>query len=47
MGLELSAETPEEIALSMMAQIVMLYRGGTAERMAHQPKSLGAEHGAA
>jgi len=47
MGLELNAETPEEIALSMMAQIVMLYRGGTAETMAHQPKSLGADQGAA
>ena len=32
-GLELNAETPEEIALSMMAEIVMLYRGGTGQRM--------------
>lgn len=33
-GLELSAETPEEIALSIMAEIVMLRRGGTGNRMA-------------
>lgn len=32
-GLELNAETPEEIALSMMAEIVMLMRGGTGNRM--------------
>jgi len=33
MGLELNAETPEEIALSIMAEIVMLRRGGTGETM--------------
>jgi xanthine dehydrogenase accessory factor len=33
MGLELNAETPEEIALSIMAEIVMLRRGGTGEPM--------------
>jgi xanthine dehydrogenase accessory factor len=33
MGLELNAETPEEIALSIMAEIVMLKRGGTGEPM--------------
>ncbi len=33
MGLELNAETPEEIALSIMAEIVMLQRGGTGETM--------------
>lgn len=38
MGLELNAETPEEIALSMLAQIVMQRRGGTGEAMAHVPK---------
>lgn len=38
MGLELNAETPEEIALSMLAEIVMLRRGGTGEDMAHEPK---------
>jgi xanthine dehydrogenase accessory factor len=34
-GLELMAESPEEIAISIMAEIVMLRRGGTGERMAH------------
>jgi xanthine dehydrogenase accessory factor len=38
MGLELNAETPQEIALSMLAQIIMLHRGGTGEAMAHAPK---------
>ncbi len=33
MGLELSAETPEEIALSILAEIVMVRRGGTGEVM--------------
>jgi xanthine dehydrogenase accessory factor len=33
MGLELNAETPEEIALSIMAEIVMLQRGGSGESM--------------
>lgn len=37
MGLELNAETPEEIALSMLAEIVMLRRGGSGDPMAHQP----------
>jgi xanthine dehydrogenase accessory factor len=32
-GLELNAETPEEIAISIMAEIIMLRRGGTGERM--------------
>jgi xanthine dehydrogenase accessory factor len=39
MGLEINAETPEEIAVSILAQIVMLRRGGTGEEMAHQPKA--------
>ena len=34
MGLELSAETPEEIAVSMLAEIIMLRRGGTGGHMA-------------
>lgn len=34
-GLELNAETPEEIAVSIMAEIIMLRRGGTGEPMAH------------
>ncbi len=33
MGLELNAETPEEIAVSILAEIVMLRRGGTGEPM--------------
>lgn len=32
-GLELQAETPKEIALSIMAEIVMVRRGGTGESM--------------
>jgi xanthine dehydrogenase accessory factor len=32
-GLELNAETPQEIALSIMAEITMLRRGGTGESM--------------
>ena len=37
MGLELNAETPEEIALSMLAEIIMLRRGGSGEHMSHTP----------
>lgn len=37
MGLELQAETPEEIAVSIMAEIIMLRRGGTGEPMGHDP----------
>lgn len=33
-GLELNAETPAEIAVSIMAEIIMLRRGGSGERMA-------------
>lgn len=33
-GLELAAETPEEIAVSIMAEIIMLKRGGSGQRMA-------------
>ncbi len=36
-GLDLKAETPEEIAVSILAQIIMLRGGGTGERMAHSP----------
>jgi xanthine dehydrogenase accessory factor len=32
-GLELNAETPEEIAVSIMAEIIMLRNGGTGRRM--------------
>jgi xanthine dehydrogenase accessory factor len=38
MGLELNAETPEEIALSILAEIIMLRRGGTGEAMAQPVK---------
>ena len=34
MGLEINAETPEEIALSILAEIIMLRRGGDGGRMA-------------
>ena len=33
MGLELKAETPEEIAVSIMAEIIMLRNGGTGKSM--------------
>ena len=33
LGLELNAETPKEIAVSIMAEIIMLRRDGTGERM--------------
>jgi xanthine dehydrogenase accessory factor len=33
MGLELNAETPEEIAVSIMAEIIMIRNGGTGETM--------------
>ena len=37
-GLELHAETPEEIAVSILAEVIMLHRGGTGDRMAVVPK---------
>lgn len=33
LGLELNAETPEEIAVSIMAEVIMVRRGGTGKRM--------------
>ena len=33
MGLELQAETPEEIAVSIMAEILMIHNGGTGKTM--------------
>jgi xanthine dehydrogenase accessory factor len=36
-GLELGAETPEEIAISIMAEIIKLRKGGSGESMAHKP----------
>jgi xanthine dehydrogenase accessory factor len=38
-GLEINAETPMEIAVSILAQIVMMRRGGTGETMAHTAKA--------
>ena len=38
MGLEIDAETPEEIALSILAEIVMLRRGGDGKRMTRVEK---------
>lgn len=38
MGLELNAETPEEIALSILAEIVMLRRRGTGASMSEPPE---------
>jgi xanthine dehydrogenase accessory factor len=41
-GLELNAETPEEIAVSIMAEIIMLRQGGDGQAMADlQSKSVG------
>ena len=38
MGLEINAETPEEIALSIMSEIIMLRRGGDGAVMTMDPK---------
>jgi xanthine dehydrogenase accessory factor len=32
-GLEIEAETPEEIAISIMAEVLMIRHGGTGEQM--------------
>lgn len=36
-GLELNAETPEEIAVSIMAEIIMMRRGGNGQVMSGKP----------
>jgi xanthine dehydrogenase accessory factor len=38
MGLELNAETPEEIALSILAEVVMLRRHGSGASMRQEPR---------
>ncbi len=44
MGLELNAETPEEIAVSILAEIIMLRRGGSGEPMAIRQSSGGKQY---
>jgi xanthine dehydrogenase accessory factor len=44
MGLELNAETPEEIAVSILAQVIQHQRGGTGEAM-HTPRGAAASSG--
>jgi xanthine dehydrogenase accessory factor len=39
MGLELNAETPEEIAVSILSEIIRLRRGGSGEAMRHAPRT--------
>ncbi len=36
LGLELNAESPEEIGVSILAEIIMLRRGGTGQRMKYE-----------
>ena len=38
-GLELNAESPEEIAVSILSEIMMLRHGGTGERLADQKQA--------
>jgi xanthine dehydrogenase accessory factor len=40
MGLELNAETPEEIAVSILAELIMLRRGGDGSRMQSEPEKV-------
>jgi len=40
-GLDIGAETPEEIAISILAEIIMVQRGGSGERMRLGGRALG------
>ena len=40
-GIELNAETPEEIAVSIMAEVLMVYRGGSGENLSKVVKNNG------
>lgn len=43
LGLELNAETPKEIAVSVLAEIIMIHRGGTGARMKEEGRRHKAE----
>jgi xanthine dehydrogenase accessory factor len=44
-GLEINAETPEEIAISILSEMIMIRRQGTGERMTHRPHKLSKSQG--
>lgn len=39
-GLEIEAETPKEIAVSILAEIIMVRRGGTGQPMRYKPEEM-------